>query len=539
MDRSAPHQWWQQGVIYQVYPRSFSDSDGDGIGDLPGLIERLDYLHWLGVDAVWLSPIYPSPMRDFGYDVSDYTAVDPLFGTLADLDRLVAEVHRRGMKLLLDFVPNHTSDTHPWFQASRRARDDPKRDWYIWRDGRPDGSAPNNWMSAFGGSAWTYDQATGQYYLHSFLPEQPDLNWRNPEVQTAMLEAMRFWLDRGVDGFRLDVIWSLVKDSQFRDNPANPDFDAETQKPHHRLHALYSADRPEVHGIVSRMRALVDRYDDRMLVGEIYLPVDRLVTYYGAGNMGLHLPFNFQLIRLPWRAAAVGDAVEAYEARLPPGAWPNWVLGNHDRPRIATRVGAAQARVAAMLLLTLRGTPTLYYGDEIGMADVPVPPEAARDCLERNLPGLGFGRDGARTPMRWREGPGAGFTTGIPWLPIGTNQREAYVEAQRDDRGSLLSLYRRLLALRRQEPALSGGSFARVRSSDTVLAYTRHGNGRACLVALNFGHQPADVERGATEPAGRIVLSTALDREQEWVGARLVLRADEGVVIALDTDAQA
>lgn len=535
MESSGAHQWWQRGIIYQIYPRSFLDTNADGIGDLPGVIDRLDYLAWLGVDAVWLSPFYPSPMKDFGYDVTDYTAVDPVFGTLADFDRLLSEIHRRGMKLLVDFVPNHTSDRHPWFVASRQARDDPKRDWYIWRDPKPDGSAPNNWLSSFGGSAWTYDEATGQYYYHAFLAEQPDLNWRNRDVQAAMLDAMRFWLDRGVDGFRVDVIWGLVKDSQFRDNPPNPDYDPASQTPHHQQLARYSADRPEVHGVVSRMRAVLDEYDDRVMVGEIYLPVDRLMTYYGAGDAGVHLPFNFQLIRLPWRADAVGAAVDGYEARLPPGGWPNWVLGNHDRPRIASRVGPAQARVAAMLLLTLRGTPTLYYGDEIGMTDVPVPREAVRDCLERNLPGLGFGRDGARTPMQWRNEPGAGFTTGTPWLPVGAGLGQVSVDAQRGEPTSLLSLYRRLIALRRREPALATGSYARVSSVSTVLAYTREEAGRTLLVALNLAHEPSLVERPQAERAGRILLSTHLDREREEAGRLLSLRADEGLVIALDS----
>jgi alpha-glucosidase len=535
MGPSGVHTWWQQGIIYQVYPRSFLDTDGDGIGDLSGVIDRLDYLVWLGVDALWVSPIYPSPMKDFGYDVTDYKGIDPVFGTMADFDRLVSEVHRRGLKLLLDFVPNHTSDRHPWFVASRRARDDPKRDWYIWRDGKPDGSLPNNWLSHFGGSAWTSDEGTRQYYYHAFLPEQPDLNWRNPEVQAAMLDVMRFWLDRGVDGFRVDVIWGLIKDSQFRDNPPNPAFDPSSQTPHHEQLARYSADRPEVHGVISRMRAVVDKYHDRVMVGEIYLPVDRLVTYYGAAENGVHLPFNFQLIGLPWVADALGSAVDSYENRLPPGSWPNWVIGNHDRPRVASRVGQAQARVAAMLLLTLRGTPTLYYGDEIGMANVPVPPAAVRDCLERTLPGLGFGRDGARTPMQWSGAAGAGFTSGTPWLPVGAGFRDMNVETQRGDPSSLLSLYRRLIALRRSEPALAVGSYARVPSRGTVFAYTRSEARRELLVALNLGHQAAELIRNPEGPAGRIALSTHLDREDESVGARLSLRPDEGVVVLLDS----
>ncbi len=387
---SRKHEWWQRGVIYQIYPRSFQDSDGDGIGDLGGILSRLEYLQWLGVDAIWLSPIYPSPMADFGYDISNYTDIEPLFGTLGDFDRLVAEAHHRGMKVVLDFVPNHTSSEHAWFRESRSSRTNPKRNWYIWRDPAPGGGPPNNWLSNFGGPAWEFDERTGQYYYHAFLRQQPDLNWRNPEVQEAMLGVLRFWLDRGVDGFRVDVIWHIVKDDQFRNNLPDPDF-----KPHHAPHrqllATYNTDRPEVHDIIARMRGVLDEYEERMMVGEIYLPLERLVTYYGAQGTGVHLPFNFQLIELAWHARALADAIDRYEAILPSYGWPNWVLGNHDNSRIASRIGSAQARVAAMLLLTLRGTPTLYYGDEIAMHNVPIPPDRVQDPFEKNVPGLGIG----------------------------------------------------------------------------------------------------------------------------------------------------
>jgi alpha-glucosidase len=351
--------WWQTGILYQVYPRSFQDSNGDGVGDLAGIVARLPYLVELGVDAIWLSPIFTSPMADFGYDIADYTAIDPLFGTLADFDALVARAHALGLKVLLDFVPNHTSDRHPWFAQSRAACESDKRDWYIWRDPAPGGGPPNNWLSEFGGSAWEYDAASGQYYYHAFLRQQPDLNWRNPLVRQAMHEVMRFWLNRGVDGFRVDVIWHLIKDEGFRDNPANPDYRA-SEPPYRSLLPVYSADRPEAHEVIRGLRAVIDEYADRVLIGEIYLPVEKLAAYYGADLSEAHLPFNFSLIETPWRADAVASLIDRYEISLPPGAWPNWVLGNHDRPRLASRVGAEQARVAAMLLLTLRGTPTLY-----------------------------------------------------------------------------------------------------------------------------------------------------------------------------------
>jgi len=321
--------WWKHGVVYQIYPRSFLDTDGNGIGDLQGISERLDYLTWLGVDAIWISPIYPSPMTDFGYDVSDYCNIDPLFGSLDDFDWLVAAAHARNIRVILDFVPNHTSECHPWFLESRASRVNPKRDWYIWRDGKADGSPPNNWLSQFGGPAWTREARTGQYYLHSFLPQQPDLNWRNPEVRAATYDVLRFWLDRGVDGFRVDVIWLLIKNAALHDNPPNPNY-RPTEAGIHRFLQVYSADQPETHDVIAEMRSVLDQYGERVLIGEIYLPIERLVTYYGQDLRGAQLPFNFQLLHTAWTATTIGKLVADYEAALPPGGWPNWVLGNHD-----------------------------------------------------------------------------------------------------------------------------------------------------------------------------------------------------------------
>jgi alpha-glucosidase len=524
--------WWQRGIVYQVYPRSFMDANGDGIGDLPGLISRLDYLRWLGVDAIWISPIYPSPMKDFGYDVADYTAVHPMFGTLEDFDRLLSAAHARDLKVILDFVPNHTSDQHPWFLESRGSRDNPKRDWYIWRDPAPGGGPPNNWLSCFGGSGWELDPATGQYYYHAFLKEQPDLNWRNPEVVEAMLGVLRFWLDRGVDGFRVDVIYHLVKDASFCDNPKNPRW-REGMDPFQALVPVHTTDRPEVHDIIMRMRGLFDEYEDRVLIGEIYLPLERLVAYYGADLKGAHLPFNFQLISAAWDASHLARLIAEYEAALPEGGWPNWVLGNHDQHRIASRVGPAQARVAAMLLLTLRGTPTLYYGDEIGMRDVPIPPDMVQDPFERNVPGKGLGRDPERTPMQWDARPNAGFSAATPWLPIAADFGRVNVEAQRGDRRSMLSLYQRLIALRRGEPALEVGRLETREATGDVLAYIRRGRAGepGFFVALNLGPEP---HRVGGIPDGAIALSTHLDREGERVRGAIDLRGDEGVVIRLD-----
>jgi alpha-glucosidase len=526
--------WWQRGIIYQVYPRSFVDSNGDGVGDLRGLISRLDYLRWLGVDAVWISPIYPSPMKDFGYDVSDYTGIHRGFGTLEDFDHLLREAHARDLKVILDFVPNHSSDQHPWFVESKSSRDNPKRDWYIWRDPAPGGGPPNNWLSAFGGGAWEYDEHTQQYYCHSFLREQPDLNWRNPELMQAMLDVLRFWLERGVDGFRVDVLWHVIKDERFRDNPPNPNW-RKGMDPYQSLIPVQTTDRPEVHSIVTRMRRLFDEYEDRVLIGEIYLPVERLVQYYGTNLDGAHLPFNFQLILATWDARHIARLITEYEAALPEGGWPNWVLGNHDQQRIVSRVGPAQARVAAMLLLTLRGTPTLYYGDEIGMHDVAIPPERVQDPFEKNVPGIGLGRDPQRTPMQWSAQENAGFTTGDPWLPIANDYREVNVEAARDDPHSMLTLYRNLIAVRRGEPALEVGRFEPVEAEGDVLAYIRRGRGSESgfLIALNLGPDPQVLHRPTDAADGTIALSTHLDRAGERVEAALQLRADEGVLVRL------
>jgi alpha-glucosidase len=524
--------WWQHGIVYQVYPRSFQDSDGDGIGDLAGIRRRLDYLQWLGVDAIWISPIYPSPAADFGYDVSDYCAIDPIFGSLSDFDLLVAQAHDRGLKIILDFVPNHTSDQHPWFLKSRSSRESPKRDWYIWRDPAPGGGPPNNWLSNFGGSGWTFDLATGQYYYHSFLKEQPDLNWRNSAVCDAMFATMRFWLDRGVDGFRVDVIWLLIKDDQFRDNPPNPDW-----RPHQAridsLLQLYSADRPEVHDIIAKMRGVLDAYPDRVLIGEIYLPLTRLVAYYGNEFNGAQLPLNFQLIFTNWTAPAVAEAIRGYEAALPPMGWPNWVLGNHDQKRIATRIGPAQARIAAMLLLTLRGTPTLYYGDELGLQNVPIPADRVRDPWERNEPGLGLGRDPARTPMPWEASFAGGFTTGTPWLPLNPDHDRLNVQTLSANERSILNLYRQLTALRRANPALTAGSLVDVCADGEVLAFRRRHQGTTLLVALNFGGSPG---RAALPPGTgqiRLLLSSCLDSPPMNETGQLRLRANEGVVVEL------
>ncbi|HEX3855468.1 MAG TPA: alpha-amylase family glycosyl hydrolase, partial [Polyangiaceae bacterium] len=485
MEHQTVHSWWQRGVIYQIYPWSFRDANGDGIGDLQGIESELEYLAWLGVDAIWISPIYPSPMADFGYDISDYCDVDPRFGTLADFDALLAKAHQLGLKVILDFVPNHTSDQHPWFLAARSSRDSAYRDYYIWHDPGTDGGPPSNWLSEFGGPAWELDRTTGQYYYHAYLKQQPDLNFRNPRVQQELLGVLRFWLERGVDGFRIDTIHHLIKDAKFRDNPPNPDF-VPGMPPHRRVLRRYTTDRPEVHDAIAKMRQLIDQYPDRILIGEAHLPLDRLVTYYGPALSGLHLPFNFQLLKAEWQAQVIAELARSYEAALPAGAWPNWVLGNHDTSRVASRVGAEQARLAGLLLLTLRGTPTLYYGDELGMRDAVIPPELVRDPFEKNVPGLGLGRDPERTPMQWTAGPNAGFGTGTPWLPIAGDAATVNVETERDDPSSMLSFYRALLRLRRAEDALSVGSYSALELGGDVLGFERFHQERRLTILLNF-----------------------------------------------------
>jgi alpha-glucosidase len=532
--------WWQHGVVYQVYPRSFQDSNGDGIGDLRGVIHRLDHLECLGIDAVWLSPFYPSPMADFGYDVADYCDVDPMFGTLADFDELVADAHDRGLRIIVDLVPNHTSDRHPWFEGSRSSRDDPKRDWYVWRDGTADGEPPNNWLANFGGPAWTYDEPTRQWYLHSFLPEQPDLDWRNPEVRAAMFDVVRFWLERGVDGFRVDVAHAIGKDPELRDNPPNPagglshkelgDYDTQ-------LH-VHDKNHPFVHEVYREFRSLLDSWPDgvqRVIIGEIHLyDLEHWVTYFGPGDE-MHLPFNFGLLKTPWTARGVATHVEEVEAvtNAGDGRWPSYVMGNHDEHRIASRIGHGQARVAMMLLLTLRGTPTLYYGDELGHPDVDVPLELEQDPWGLRVPGLALSRDPARTPMPWEDAPNAGFTAPdvTPWLPIVDDTASYSVAAQAASPTSILRLTQHLLAARRDHVALTAGTYRTVHVDDAVYAYERVAGDERIAVVLNLTSAPQHVD-ALGHDGGRleVIVSTGMDRTGALDGP-FELRPDEGMVL--------
>lgn len=522
--------WWQQSVIYQIYPRSFKDSNGDGIGDLEGIISKIEYLQWLGIDAIWLSPIYPSPMADFGYDISNYTDIDPAFGNLSDFDALVEKAHTMGLKIILDYVPNHTSDQHPWFLESRASIDAPKRDWYIWRNGNS--APPNNWLSHFGGPAWTLDEQTNQYYLHSFLREQPDLNWHSPEVRQAMLAVLAFWLERGVDGFRIDAVDMIAKDELLRNEPRNLKFIEGKNIPRDSLLHTFSEFQPELHEFLRYIRKTLDVYDNRLAIGEINYrhSSDTLATLYGNDDQ-LHLPFNFQLIRAPWRASSVQQMVDSYEKALPSTAWPNYVLGNHDVSRVANRIGADQARLAAMLLLTLRGTPFIYYGDEIGMTDGQITSEKIQDRFGELV--AGRSRDPERTPMQWNSDVNAGFSEAKPWLAVSRNHDSINVTTQQKEPSSILHLYRRLLHYRKQTPALQRGTWHSVPSNvDVCFVYLRQSGSQRRLVALNF----SDTEQELILPDssnGKIVISTTLDREESIEQGAFILRPNEGCLIEL------
>ena len=497
--------WWRRGVVYQIYPRSFADAIGSGVGDLEGIRRHLDHLVWLGVDALWLSPIYRSPMADAGYDVADHCDVDPVFGDLQTFDRLLAEAHERGLRVLLDWVPNHTSDQHPWFLDARSSRDAAHRDWYVWRDGTPD-APPNNWLAAFGtGPAWTWDEPTGQWYLHLFLPQQPDLDWGNPAVEAAMHDVLRFWLRRGVDGFRADVVHLIGKD------PALPDLPPGTN-------IVGTHDLPATHPLLRRIRAVLDEFPgERAMVGEVNLrSPQQLARYYGAEDE-LHLVFNFAPMDAPWDAGAWREAITTtLEAYAPSGAWPTWVLSNHDTPRHRTRYGGseARARAAAVLLLTLPGTPFLYAGEELGLEDADVPPSARVD------PG---GRDGCRAPLPWTPEEGHGWPAD-PWLPFPPDASARSAQVQRDDPSSVLALYRRLLATRRASPALSTGSWHELPAPDGVLAYERRAGDDRRTVLVSFAGEPAEV------PVDGVV-EVASDGRGEGSSFAGVLAPDAAVVL--------
>ncbi len=427
--KETPRAWWRNAVIYEIAAISFQDSDGDGYGDLPGLLQRIDYLRWLGVGAVWLTPIYSSPDHDFGYDISDFCAVDPRYGTMSDLERVRDALHESGIRLILDLVPNHTSDRHVWFEQSRTSRDNAKADWYIWAEAGPNGGPPNNWLSRFGGSGWEWCEARRQFYYHSFLTSQPDLNWRDDEVRQAMADVMRFWLDRGVDGFRVDASAVLIKDDLLRDNPRDPEADENTPPPQ-KYTPVFTDDRPEAMGCIEFIRSVLDEYDEKLLCGEVQGKTDRIGHFYGNSKPRMHLPLNFALLDTEWNAVSLQATIDAYYNAIPEGGWPDFVIGGHDKHRIASKLGEAQSRLLAVLLMTLRGTPFFFAGDEIGSEQVRVPPERVRDPFAKLVKGFDLGRDPERAPLRWDDSEQGGFTTGEPWLPLGED-RSRNIAAQR------------------------------------------------------------------------------------------------------------
>ena len=543
--------WWQRGVIYQVYPRSFADSDGDGVGDLPGIVDHLDYLGrtGLGVDALWLSPIYPSPGLDLGYDVSDHGSVDPLFGTEADFDRLVAEAHRRGIRIILDLVLNHTSDQHPWFRSSRSSRVGPFADWYLWRDPAgygPDGEPlpPNNWTSFFGGPGWHWEPRRRQFYFHTFLAEQPELDWRTPAVEAAQFAMVRRWLDRGVDGFRLDVFNAFLKHPGLPSNPSRPGTSTWSRQVHR-----YDRDQPDLKELIGRFRAMVDAVPGRMTVGELF---DGQIEQAAELTAPRHLVFDWELLGTQWTAAAVNGALARREAVFGEDRWPTVVLANHDQSRPASRLVAsvagherdAVAKAAAVLLLTVRGTPFIYYGEEIGVEDVEIPSDESVDPPAARV-GPDFAwwdRSRCRTPMPWTGGPGAGFTTGRPWLRMGSDTATRNVAAEADDDSSVLALYRRLTALRAATPALQVGAFELLPSAgSSIVAYTRTTPEQTLLVVLNLAREPT-AWRVPGVPgcrSWRTALTTGAGTaltERLLVGQETVLGVDEARILEAVAD---
>lgn len=489
--------WWRGGVIYQIYPRSFCDSNNDGVGDLRGVASRLDYLSDLGVDGLWLSPFFRSPMRDFGYDVSDYRDVDPVFGTLADFDMLKAAAHQRSLKLIIDQVYSHTSDQHPWFRESRRSRDNPKSDWYVWADAKSDGGPPNNWISLFGGQAWSWDTRRRQYYMHNFLSEQPDLNFHNPEVQEAVLDTARFWLDRGVDGFRLDVANFYFCDPALRDNPPKRR-DGGFARPYQHQRHLHDRSQPENLIFMETFRALVDQYQDRMTVAEIGSDsyIQRSIEYTSQGR--LHTAYNFMLLENgPLTAALIRSALEEWTSD---DAWPSWSFSNHDVMRARTRWGGGEAggQFAQLLLgvlMCLRGTIFLYQGEELGLPQADVPFDRLQDPEGIRFWPDSLGRDGCRTPMPWRaEARNAGFSEVEPWLPVDPRHSALAVDRQSADAASTLNKARRFIEFRRRHPALRLGDISFVDAPEPILAFTRSLAEQKLFCVFNLGARPERIE---------------------------------------------
>ena len=546
----SPLPWWKTATIYQIYPQSFQDTSGSGRGDLQGIVQRAEYLEYLGVKAVWLNPIYPSPLADAGYDVSNYTDINPMYGSLADFRQLLDTLHGKGIKLIMDFVPNHTSEEHPWFKDSRSSRTSAKRDWYVWADpaktGTPPNNPPNNWISVFGGSMWEYDNTTGQYYLHQFAKQQPDLNVRNPEVLDALDNVLRFWLDAGVDGFRVDAVQHLLEDSQLRDEPPVNASDKKPSPTYDSLVHVYTKNVAGIHSITRRWRKVVDEYKDRVLIGEIYDSPKVVMSYYGTEvEPEFHYPFNFVLLgNTVWTGSAVSDIIDSWmkSPPRPSWGWPNWVLGNHDNPRIASKAGPELARALNVLLLLLPGTPTTYFGEELGLENVAVPKELQQDTNTDDP------RDGERTPMLWDNSTNAGFSSGNwTWLPVANKSvvEKFNVEAQKADDRSMLQLYRKLVKLRVSSPAFTNDGYHKVAATEDTLVFLRYYKDGVKLsddryaVAINFSSNSTTVSVDVDDfvDTATLVLSSQLDASGTTMATKSVaLRPYEAVVLRGQSD---
>lgn len=535
---SEKNHWSRDAIAYQIYPMSFKDSDGDGTGDLRGIIEEIDYLNGseesLGINTVWICPFYRSPMMDFGYDVMDFKDVDPTFGNMADFEELMTELHKRDIKVIVDFVGNHTSDKHEWFIESRSSKNNPKRDWYIWRDGNPRGGPPNNWISVFGGPAWQFDPITKQYYLHSFLDEQPDLNWHNPEVHLAMHEVIDFWVEKGVDGFRLDAFLNFAEDKLLRDDPINP-FYQKTENAYNALVHMHSlGDLSESNVIKGFIDKIIDKHKDILIVCEAYIgpkDIHRLHKVYDSDRFTV---FNFNFINKELTAAQCKKILDEYLINPPENFLPNFVLGNHDVDRVATRLSAAEARILAFLQFTLPGIPFIYYGEELGMTDTVIPRESIKDMIAQIFPGFHPGRDPERTPMQWDESKYAGFSTGKPWLPINSNYKTINVKNENDDKRSMLSLYKRLIKFRKQTPAMKSGEYlSRNSSSANVVTFERKNGDERYLVLANVSNSverellPLDIN------GYDLVFSTQADKAPTTSLTAVELMPFEGCILML------
>lgn len=526
--------WPKRAVVYQIYPRSFKDANKDGVGDLLGIIQQLNYLKGLGINAIWISPIYKSPMADMGYDISDYQGIDPLFGTLGDFDYLVKEAHKNKIKIIMDFVPNHTSSKHPWFLESKSSKNNPKRDWYIWKEPKDDGREPNNWLSIFGGTAWEFDPKTNEYYFHTFDKEQPDLNYRNPEVLQEMLDILRFWLDRGVDGFRIDAPECIYKDWRFLDEPSNPMFQTGQDSSYHSLQHIYTYALPENIEFIKKIADVLEEYKNKFMVTEVWSPMEQLIETYNLVGRDFYTPFNFGLITLPWKAEIHKKYIDKYDEAVGLSYSPTYVLGNHDRHRIASRVGREQARVGAMLQLTLRGIPFIYYGEELGMIDVNIPKDRIKDTYEINSPGLGLGRDPERTPMQWNKQKYAGFSEIKPWLPISPDYQQFNVETETKDPKSFLSLYKKLIKIRASFDALAIGEYKSLDiHSEYIFGFFRSFKEEVFLIILNYSSEQQIIKLGL-KGTGIVVCSTYMDQEKKEINLRIIiLRPNEGLLIKI------